>query len=53
MFQNLISAANDLGWSLALVAAVAIFGSIGVLAYRRVRLQKLCLDTAVGICPRD
>ena len=48
MFQNLISAANDLGWSLALVAAVAIFGLIGVVAYRRVRLQKLCLDTAVG-----
>ncbi len=48
MFQNLISAANDLGWSLALVAAVAILGLIGVLAYRRVRLQKLCLDTAVG-----
>jgi diguanylate cyclase (GGDEF)-like protein len=48
MFQNLISVAHDPGWSLALVAAVAIVGLIGVLAHRRVRLQKLCLDTAVG-----
>jgi diguanylate cyclase (GGDEF)-like protein len=48
MFQNLIAVANDPGWSLALVAAVAIFGAFGILAHRRVRTQKLCLDTAVG-----
>src|SRR5262245_11253420 len=48
MFQNLASLAGHPGWSLALAAAVAIFGLTGVLAYRRVRMQKLCLDTAVG-----
>jgi diguanylate cyclase (GGDEF)-like protein len=48
MLQNLISIASDPGWSLVLAAAVAIVGLIGLLAHRRVRLQKLCLDTAVG-----
>jgi diguanylate cyclase (GGDEF)-like protein len=45
MFQDLIAVANDPGWPLA---AVVILGLIGVLAHRRVRMQKLCLDTAVG-----
>src|SRR5262245_55712537 len=48
MFQGLISVVSHPGWSLALAAAVAVVGLIGVLAYRRVRMQKLCLDTAVG-----
>jgi len=51
MFQNLTSSSNDTGWWLALAATVvcclAIVGAIGTLAYRRLRQQKLCLDTAV------
>jgi diguanylate cyclase (GGDEF)-like protein len=51
MFQYLTYLANDSGWGLALVATVvcciAIVGLIGTFAYRRMRTQKLCLDTAI------
>jgi diguanylate cyclase (GGDEF)-like protein len=46
MLRNLISASNDTGWWIALAATLACL-SIGTLAYRRLRQQKLCLDTAV------
>ena len=51
MFQHLTYLANDPGWGLALVATVVccivIVGLIGTFAYRRMRTQKLCLDTAI------
>ena len=51
MFQHLTYLANDPGWGLALVATVVccivIVGLIGTFAYRRIRAQKLCLDTAI------
>jgi len=51
MFQYLTYLANDSGWGLALVATVVccivIVGLIGTFAYRRMRTQKLCLDTAI------
>ena len=51
MFQHLTYLANDPGWGLALVATVVccivIVGLIGTFAYRRMREQKLCLDTAI------
>ena len=51
MLQNLTSAAGDTGWWLSLattvVGCLAIISVIGTLAYRRLRLQKLCLDTAI------
>jgi diguanylate cyclase (GGDEF)-like protein len=49
MFQDLIAVVNDPGWPLAAVAMFGvILGLVGLLAHRRVRMQKLCLDTAVG-----
>jgi diguanylate cyclase (GGDEF)-like protein len=49
MFQYLMTVANDPGWPLAAAAVFGvILGLVGLLAHRRVRLQKLCLDTAVG-----
>src|SRR5712691_5936030 len=52
MFQNLTYLANDHGWSPAFLASVvcclAIISLIGTFAYRRLREQKLCLDTAIN-----
>ena len=49
MFPDLITASGHASWWLSLVATatvcLAIAGS--TLAYRRLRLQKLCLDTAI------
>jgi diguanylate cyclase (GGDEF)-like protein len=46
MLPNLTFASSDTGWWLALAATLACL-SIGTLAYRRLRQQKLCLDSAV------
>ena len=52
MLPDLISAGGNASWWLPIVATAvtcfAIVGTVGTLAYRRLRLQKLCLDTAVG-----
>ena len=49
MLQNLI---NDYAWSFAFLAGAltALTGAslFGLFTYRRLREQKLCLDTAVG-----
>src|SRR5262249_8112529 len=51
MLPDLISAGASASWWLPAAATAvvcfAILGIVGTLAYRRLRLQKLCLDTAV------
>jgi diguanylate cyclase (GGDEF)-like protein/PAS domain S-box-containing protein len=51
MLPDLISASGNASWWLLLtapaVACLATAGAVGTLAYRRLRLQKLCLDTAI------
>jgi hypothetical protein len=51
MLPDLISASGNTSWWLPIAATAvtcfAIVGTVGTLAYRRLRLQKLCLDTAV------
>jgi diguanylate cyclase (GGDEF)-like protein/PAS domain S-box-containing protein len=51
MLPDLISASGSTSWWLPVAATAlicfAIVSTVGTLAYRRLRLQKLCLDTAV------
>src|ERR1700674_621982 len=52
MFQNLTYLADDHGWSLAVLVSMAcclcIVCLIATFGYRRLREQKLCLDTAIN-----
>jgi PAS domain-containing protein len=55
MVENFIAHTNDYAWTLALLASsgctLATAALVGLLAYRRVRGQKLRLDTAIqNIC---
>jgi diguanylate cyclase (GGDEF)-like protein/PAS domain S-box-containing protein len=52
MFENLTYLENGHGWSLTFLASVicslAVVSLIGAFGYRRLREQKLCLDTAIN-----